>query len=183
LFDNKNQILQENHGLVVSVARKWKKSGAEFMDLVQEGNLGLLEAMETFNPAYEVKLITYAMYRIKKRIREAAITHMQHVTKQEYIDFDTAPYTMTSTQNRTNVVHLGNKATQLEYVSTKEVLSLFSALNEKERKLLLFRLEGRTLQEVGTEFGTSRQRTEQIQKLAIKKLRRKLEVKKIMCGI
>jgi len=65
-----------NHGLVVAVARRYQHHGLPFDDLVQEGTVGLLRAVDLFDPARGTKFSTYAVWWIKQRIRRAVATQV-----------------------------------------------------------------------------------------------------------
>ncbi len=64
------KLVTSNLRFVVSVAAEFSKFGAKMIDLVQEGNVGLMHAVREFNPYKGVKLITYAVWWIKGYIRE-----------------------------------------------------------------------------------------------------------------
>jgi RNA polymerase primary sigma factor len=65
-------MIEANQGLVRSVARKYRDLGAPFEDLVQEGNIGLMRAVEKFDPSRGLKFSTYAVWWIRSAVVEAA---------------------------------------------------------------------------------------------------------------
>lgn len=69
LIKAKQLIIMSNVRLVVSVARKYLGRGASFMDLIQEGNHGLVKAVDRFDYTRGFKFSTYAIWWIKQRIR------------------------------------------------------------------------------------------------------------------
>lgn len=66
----KQQILESNLRLVVPTAKRFLRPGMELMDLIEEGNLGLLQAIEKFDPAKGYRFSTYAVYWIEQYIRK-----------------------------------------------------------------------------------------------------------------
>lgn len=63
-----DKLVRSNLRLVVSVAKKFVGHGVPLMDLIQEGNIGLMKAIERFDPCAETKLSTYAVWWIKQSI-------------------------------------------------------------------------------------------------------------------
>lgn len=64
------QILETNLRLVVPTAKRFLRPGMELMDLIEEGNLGLLQAIEKFDPTKGYRFSTYAVYWIEQYIRK-----------------------------------------------------------------------------------------------------------------
>ncbi len=67
----RDKIVDHNQKLVVSIAYKYQGRGLDIMDLIQEGNLGLLPAIEKFEPLMGNQFSTYASWWIKQKIRRA----------------------------------------------------------------------------------------------------------------
>lgn len=66
----KRQLMEMNLRLVVPTAKRFQRSGIELMDLIEEGNLGLWQAIEKFEPAKGYRFSTYAIYWIEQYIRK-----------------------------------------------------------------------------------------------------------------
>ena len=68
--DAKNKIMEMNLRLVIPTAKRFQRPGMELMDLIEEGNLGLLQAIEKFEPEKGYRFSTYAVYWIEQYIRK-----------------------------------------------------------------------------------------------------------------
>lgn len=67
--DAKNNLTNSNLRLVVSIAKRYKLSNIELMDLINEGNIGLMKAVDKFDTSYNTKFSTYAVYWIQQSIK------------------------------------------------------------------------------------------------------------------
>lgn len=65
----RDQLICAHLLLVVNIARCYQRYGAEIMDLIQEGNIGLIRAVDMFDPARGTRLSTWAVYKIHKQIQ------------------------------------------------------------------------------------------------------------------
>lgn len=75
VFDNKDRsafqmLVQSNLRFVVKIAFEYAQYGARILDLIQEGNVGLLKAVQDFNPYKDVRLTTYAVFWIRSYIQD-----------------------------------------------------------------------------------------------------------------
>ena len=69
--DAKQRIMEANLRLVVPIAKKYHRQGIDFLDLVEEGNLGLMHSIDKFEPSKGYRFSTYASYWIEQSIRRA----------------------------------------------------------------------------------------------------------------
>jgi RNA polymerase primary sigma factor len=69
----RDQMVRANLRLVVNIARGYAGKGLALPDLIEEGNLGLLRAVEGFDPAMNTRFSTYASYWIKQSIKRALV--------------------------------------------------------------------------------------------------------------
>lgn len=67
----RQQLIEAHLRLVVAIAQKYQNRGLDLADLIEEGNLGLLHALEKFDPEREVRLATYATWWIREAIEQA----------------------------------------------------------------------------------------------------------------
>lgn len=73
--DAGEQLVRGNLQLVVAIARRYRAAGVPLLDLVQEGNIGLMEAVEAFDPDRGFSFRSYAMWWIRQAIAQAVEEH------------------------------------------------------------------------------------------------------------
>lgn len=73
------KLVTSNLRFVVKIAMEYSKFGAKMIDLIQEGNMGLMQAVKEFNPHKGVRLITYAVWWIRGHIQEFLMRHYSMV--------------------------------------------------------------------------------------------------------
>ncbi|MCC6150586.1 MAG: RNA polymerase sigma factor RpoD/SigA [Planctomycetes bacterium] len=81
----RDQMIRANLRLVISEAKKFLHRGLSFMDLIAEGNIGLMRAVEKFDPGRENKFSTYAVHWIKQSMRRALLNSAQTVRVPSYM--------------------------------------------------------------------------------------------------
>jgi len=166
----KNQIIRANLRLVVSIAKRHVGPSNNFFELVSDGNMSLIRAVEKFDFARGNKFSTYASWAIMKNfartIPEENYRRDRFVTGHEEM-FEAAADTRTD---------------EHEYESTQKrnqeaVKGMLGRLDDRERRIIISRygINGaseQTLEQLGRELGITKERVRQIESRAQEKLRR-----------
>lgn len=162
-----NKILEANLRFVFNIAKRYKGMGVPLLDLISEGNLGLMKAIKKFDPNRDNKFITYAVWwvreSIKQFIKENTTTYT--VDCSIYEDDEDAPTNFISDETKSEEDHkkeviskLLSKLTERE----KEIIEKYYGLNGKEEK---------NLEEIGKELGLTKERIRKIKWSALQKMR------------
>jgi len=81
----REQLVRSNLRLVVNIAKKYANRGMSLGDLIEEGNLGLIKAVDYFDPSRGVRFSTYAAWWIKQSIKRALLENVQPVHIPTYM--------------------------------------------------------------------------------------------------
>lgn len=167
----KNVLIRSNLRLVVSVARKHRRQSAGFFEMISDGNMTLIRAIEKFDYSRGTRFSTYATWAIMRsyaRSIPAEGTQLQRFrTGSEEVlttEEDARPGTRSDVQLATS---------QYETIG-----SILGQLNEREQEAISLRFALRgvsdpmTLEQIGNRLGVSRERTRQIINTGLEKLRR-----------
>lgn len=81
----KEKLINHNLRLVVSIAKRYRNNGVDFLDLIQEGNAGLIRAIEKYDPEKGNKLSTYATYWIKQACKRTIQDQKSPIRLPQYV--------------------------------------------------------------------------------------------------
>jgi RNA polymerase sigma factor (sigma-70 family) len=162
-----NRLAEANIRFVIKTAFEHWRPGLPLMDMISEGCLGLMRAIETFDPDSGFRLLTYAEQGIKWRI----INVIKDFRRHEHDSLDTPIYEDEELTIKDFLVS-GEPAAD-EKISQKQILALLNYLNDRERKVIFLRFwYDKTLDEVGLVMGLSGKRIHQIEARSLYKLKR-----------
>ncbi len=174
----KNEIISANLRLVVSIAKRHVGPTENFFDLVSDGNMSLIRAVEKFDFARGNKFSTYASWAIMKNFaRTIPDEHRQHDR------YRTSQSEMFTTTEDDRSDQYEQESAQLQRES--QVEKILERLDEREQKIIMSRFglsqghEPLTLKEVGAQMGVTKERVRQIEARALSKLRKAVQEEKI----
>ncbi|MBI1370779.1 MAG: sigma-70 family RNA polymerase sigma factor [Planctomycetes bacterium] len=175
----RDQIAQSNLALVLAMAKRVRHSDMDFADLISEGNMALLRAIDKFNVARGFKFSTYACRAILKAFSRSGMKHSQY--RQLFpTDFDPALERSDFTRRKFDE-HEGDCADEVSRIVRDNRAELTDVeLSVINHRFALNRREDDnsvplTLEQVGQIVGLTKERVRQIQNKALEKIRTTLE--------
>ena len=144
-----NQLVKANLRFVISVAKQYQNKGLDLVDLIQEGNLGLIKSAKLYDPSKGYKFISYAVWWIRQSIMKAISDQcrtvrvpMNHITNMSKINkisekFEQENGRVPSKKELENLTELDSKRIDLSYTSTYRSISLETPLRDDDANCLL----------------------------------------------
>jgi RNA polymerase primary sigma factor len=166
----KDRIIRANLRLVVSIVRRRLGLGRDFAEMVSDGNMGLIRAVDRFDAARGFKFSTYASHAIVRSLARAAVAEGRW--RRRFVTGHPALSDATSEPRD------DPRGPEADPGKTREsVRAMVGRLSDRERVVIAGRFalggQGRkTLRQLGEEMGVTRERARQIQSVALERLRR-----------
>jgi RNA polymerase sigma factor (sigma-70 family) len=167
----KNFLIRSNLRLVVSIAKRHMKPNTSFFEMVSDGNMSLIRAIEKFDYTKGFKFSTYASWAIMKNY--ARSIPAEH-TQLDRFRTGNEELFQNSSDPRTEALH----AERTNQQQRELILSILEHLDAREREIIVHRygLTGgappQTLEQVGAKFGVTKERIRQLEARALRKMRK-----------
>src|SRR5215510_14032013 len=200
------RLVEANLRFVVSYAKRYRGLGVSFLDLIHEGNLGLIEAARRFDPSRNVKFITYAVWWVRESLMHvladqtrafsfppklfgalrrgpgggADVSLNEPVNRGGFGDRDGVSRELGDLLEQDGVPAVDEE--MIHQSDLEELAAALRDLDGKEREVVRLRFgleddQPRTLQEIGDRLHLSRERVRQIESRAKDKLRRSTKLR------
>jgi len=166
----KNQIIKANLRLVVSIAKKHVGSSSDFFELISDGNMALIRAVEKFDYARGNKFSTYASWAIMNRFARA-IPEENHRRDRFVTGHEAMFESAADTRSDEHEIEFSVRRVR------ETVNGMLEKLDARERRVLESRyglggVNEQTLEQLGRELGITKERVRQIERRAQDKLRK-----------
>ncbi|MDR0392370.1 MAG: sigma-70 family RNA polymerase sigma factor [Planctomycetaceae bacterium] len=174
----KNEIVAANLRLVVSIAKRHVGACCNFFDLVSDGNLSLLRAVEKFDYSRGNRFSTYATWAITRNYARTIPDEKRHRDRYHLNEDELLEKAI---DKRSDLQLMERYQIERE----QQVDMLLNTLNEREQRIIVSRFgightkSPLTLNEVGVEIGITKERVRQIEARALAKLRKIAETEKL----
>ncbi|MCR9229899.1 MAG: sigma-70 family RNA polymerase sigma factor [bacterium] len=176
--DVKNFLIRSNLRLVVSIAKRHIRPGGNFFEMVSDGNMSLIRAIEKFDYTKGNKFSTYASWAIMKNYARSIPAEYKVLdrfrTGNDELFFQSTDER--ESQYREELINQKQHAV---------IMSILDQLDGREKDILIYRYglnarnEPQTLEQVGDRFGVTKERIRQLESRALKKLRRITQVERV----
>lgn len=179
----REKLISANLKFVPTIAKQFKGYGLPFADIIEEGNIGLIKAIDRFDPKRDNKVISYAVWWIRKCILEAI--EKKSMLEAENID-DIYNHVDDENEEESNENNIKVIITEKDDFNDNEndfsfnikqvVEDLFEGVPERERSIIsdyygLYGEAPKTLDEIGLEVNLTKERVRQLNEKALKKMR------------
>ncbi|MFP4465841.1 MAG: sigma-70 family RNA polymerase sigma factor [Candidatus Goldiibacteriota bacterium] len=158
---NREKIIRENMGLIKSIAGRYGRYGAAYEDLVQEGIMGMLNALEKFDESKGAKFSTYSVYFIKGRI----LDYLRRENKIKTLDMDIG-------ENEEIEYRPNGEDYEPEREPETGPPQIYSCIPDDEKEVLYRHYrQMKTLKEIAEEMNISREKVRQLKQKALRRIK------------
>lgn len=183
-ISSRDKLFNANCKFVVNIAKQYKGRGVSMSDLISEGNLGLLTAIERYDPKYKNKIFSYGVWWIRQSMMEA-------IEKRNFIPSEELP------NEKENDDYLFNEGEESFFSDEMTLPEIFISENndernrtEEQKKIIMDSLKGiserdknillsyyglntkqKNLEEIGLKYNLTKERVRQVNKKTLRKVR------------